>query len=604
MQEFEENGAHTLVRVAAGVVTTPIAVDEDLTATQIQGNILGFNKPCQAYLFLRFYPRWRSDVQFWLEQAVANVTSVHTVQQARRERSGGRHEKATWTNLAFTYSGLKALGTLPLDGLPEEFVAGMARRFNILGDRGKNAPANWVINTCGNQVHALLLLAADEKADLNTAVAEQIARFGRGVRLHFLQYCSDLPAGREKHDVEHFGFKDGMSQPDFKRGGIVVGYGERSTPPKAEWTVNGSYLVFRRLRQDVRGFWVSLGDKEAEADLDRVDLAAKLIGRRPDGSPLAGPVAPNGDFNYDADPQGDRVPLAAHIRKVNPRIAGQERPILRRGVPFGPHFNINRREPDGGPPFPFDRGLLFIGYQESIKHQFEFVQQRWANDHTFPDQDDPPGQDPIIGQGSGNRDFKLRNGGKGVLTLASWVTMTGGDYFFSPSIDALGELADQSRRGGKPMQHQLVDPQQLEQNSKRYGGGGSCGIQITFTATNLLDEVYDEDKKADLRELGIYWEIWEGTRRVWRSHSKADRLRVDGANVVTGRVEVTVAKLLRAVIDTYEAEGREITVKELYQRTLGESDDAQKLAKYFTVKAYLGDEFPVVLPIDMCVHGC
>jgi hypothetical protein len=31
------------------------------------------------------------------------------------------------------------------------------------------------------------------------------------------------------------------------------------------------------------------------------------------------------------------------------------------------------------PPFPNDRGLLFICYVRSIEQQFEFVQQQWVN---------------------------------------------------------------------------------------------------------------------------------------------------------------------------------------------------------------------------------
>ena len=53
--------------------------------------------------------------------------------------------KATWTNVAFTFKGLKALG-VPQEELsfPEEFSKGMAARAAVIGDVDKSAPANWI----------------------------------------------------------------------------------------------------------------------------------------------------------------------------------------------------------------------------------------------------------------------------------------------------------------------------------------------------------------------------------------------------------------------------------------------------------------------------
>ena len=92
----------------------------------------------------------------------------------------------------------------------------------------------------------------------------------------------------------------------------------------------GSFLVYRKLEQDVRAF------KQQEAQVacalgltgeDAERAGALLVGRYEDGTPLAlaaddgmGDPVPN-DFTYDDDPGGARCPLGAHIRRMNPRVA-------------------------------------------------------------------------------------------------------------------------------------------------------------------------------------------------------------------------------------------------------------------------------------------
>ena len=77
---------------------------------------------------------------------------------------------------------------------------------------------------------------------------------------------------------------------------------------------NGTYLVLRQLAQDVSGFWQFL-DRHAGADVQqREQLAAAMVGRQRDGSPLmartgsdiAGVARQSSDnhFNYDSDPLG------------------------------------------------------------------------------------------------------------------------------------------------------------------------------------------------------------------------------------------------------------------------------------------------------------
>ena len=118
----------------------------------------------------------------------------------------------------------------------------------------------------------------------------------------------------------------------------------------------GTYMVWRKLHQDVALFRHVL--REAAAlyrDGDHEKLAAKVVGRWPNGTPLViSPDAPIPDFDAQgrrapttsATPptiaDGRRCPLGAHIRRTNPRDAlgfdgllSFRHRIIRRGMPYG-----------------------------------------------------------------------------------------------------------------------------------------------------------------------------------------------------------------------------------------------------------------------------
>lgn len=132
------------------------------------------------------------------------------------------------------------------------------------------------------------------------------------------------------------------------------------------WAENGSYLVFRRLRQDVKEFHAFLEataatlstQNPAFAVISAAKLGAKLVGRWASGAPIVkAPDQDNPDLANDVDfefeendPQGFKCPFAGHIRKTYPRdtqrpldsedpfvneSATQTRRWLRRGIPFG-----------------------------------------------------------------------------------------------------------------------------------------------------------------------------------------------------------------------------------------------------------------------------
>src|SRR5207344_1523115 len=100
--------------------------------------------------------------------------------------------------------------------------------------------------------------------------------------------------------------KSGPAATTVRFGEFVLGYpnehGKLTDPAllerAPELSRNGSYLVFRQLSQDVRGFWqfVDRATRRPDGTSDpdrRVRLAAKMVGRWPSGAPLV--LAPERD---------------------------------------------------------------------------------------------------------------------------------------------------------------------------------------------------------------------------------------------------------------------------------------------------------------------
>ncbi|TNC24547.1 Dyp-type peroxidase [Amycolatopsis alkalitolerans] len=281
--------------------------------------------------------------------------------------------------------------------------------------------------------------------------------------------------------IEHFGYVDGRSQPLFLTEEIET---ERDTTDGInEWNPSaslsqilvpdpaapdpgvhfGSYLVFRKLEQNVRLFKQAeqhLAEQLALTGEDAERAGAMLIGRFEDGTPLvvqsaAGAHSPvENDFSYDSDKLAQKCPFQAHIRKTNPRGSGGAEPpeaerahlMARRGQTYGQRTD----DPNGDVPPEYRPengvGLLFMAFNSSLGNQFEFTQRLWANNAGFPVTPDGsrPGLDPVIGQGErpgsnysrdwGHNDFQA------VDPIPQAVTLLGGEYFFAPSLAFLRGL--------------------------------------------------------------------------------------------------------------------------------------------------------------------
>lgn len=211
---------------------------------------------------------------------------------------------------------------------------------------------------------------------------------------------------------DHFGFRDGISQPepvhnlDFvepkashpmqvRRGDIIIGspnmLGDSySHNPNKQIQKNGSFLAIRKMKQNVGEFERFLQDSSHK--LPREQIAAKIMGRTFDGDVLLPNVTDN-NFRYsenEAQPKtktaddefGLLCPFASHIRRTNPRdiIHGRKTPkILRRGMSYGAHVRFDERaEGDFDKWDEVERGVLFMAYCANLSEQYETI-LRWIN---------------------------------------------------------------------------------------------------------------------------------------------------------------------------------------------------------------------------------
>jgi hypothetical protein len=114
---------------------------------------------------------------------------------------------------------------------------------------------------------------------------------------------------------------------------------------------------------------------------------------------------------------------------------------------YGPPQDRTKLLEDDG----VDRGLLFMAYAGAITDQFQFVTHTWVNQADAPHHGEPEtGHDPLISQKIGARFIRLPIDGdvthdqQMALPEDAWVVMTGGGYFFTPSVSALaGALAEE-----------------------------------------------------------------------------------------------------------------------------------------------------------------
>jgi deferrochelatase/peroxidase EfeB len=451
----------------------------------------------------------------------------------------------TALQVAFTREGLEAIQVPSnvISGFSSEFLSGIAgdeSRSRRLGDMGMNSPKCWEWGA-GAKIPdaAVMLFAQPGKLQGLRAQVENESWHAAFEKIQCLP-TSDIG------DREPFGFIDGISQPDIDwsqtrkvsingdqlsygnvvcLGEFLLGYsneygrftdrpilgsadrgseklsdaGER---PGKDLGKNGTYLVIRQLKQDVRGFWQFLDKAAGGNSQARYQLAEAMVGRRiENGAPLlplsSAPIPGVGtigneekrkrdveynQFTYESDAAGTGCPFGAHIRRANPRnadIPGNPKGLishltrllgfgnrnfgddlvastrfhrlLRRGREYGPKLTPEdalQPAPSGDP----ERGLHFVALNANIQRQFEFIQNAWIMRTKFDgltEESDPllgnreavPGR-PFTNTFSLPQENSVR---RRIMDIPQFITVRGGAYFFLPSIRALKYFA---RAGG------------------------------------------------------------------------------------------------------------------------------------------------------------
>lgn len=458
---------------------------ESLNPDNIQGDILsGFPKKTEIFFFFQIH-----DVAVFRKQLADFVPLVKTVAQILRDRETIRDHKRSnnkelvamvGVNIAFSHKGFNKLGIddSNLTNNDENFKSGQEADAELLGDSATSGTLDWDPAFL-QDIHGVILIAGESRPTVHDKLTQVERIFGIGSSHASIKKVKSIFGDVRPDELsahEHFGFLDGISNPAIigfdkdpppgprpvQPGVILLGHsGDPQASSRPKWVVDGSFLVFRYLSQKVPEFNTYLETHPVLAD-GAVDgselLGARLVGRWKSGTPVV--LAPLKDdpeiardpnrnnnflFSNEGNAQG-KCPFAAHIRKTNPRDDLTSRGvdidlnrIMRRGIAFGPEVTI--REKESGRT-DRDRGLLFVCYQTSINKGFAFQQKSWSNNPNFPPEATPqvPGLDPIVGQGNIIKLSGVHPDDPGQeAVLPKFVVPKGGEYFFSPSLEALRE---------------------------------------------------------------------------------------------------------------------------------------------------------------------
>lgn len=416
-----------------------------------------------------------SAARAWLKASATKITTARQqYDQIKAREANPGFDGGTVFGLYLSAAGYRALDLDP-DELGSTFERGMK-------NRGKDPePATWEA-PFQREIHAMVAVAdtsftvANEQAQ---AVAASLAGVGEVLLVQEGTTLRRPTTPGKTEPVEHFGYFDGISNPiftarDLEREKETMKIGDEWDPTAKMVRVLrddpftnvedafGSFLVYRKLHQDIGLFEQRLTALAGQIPMSEELTGAMLVGRFKDGTPVVAKSAPIGDFsvtndfNYFVEKANFKCPAHAHIRKVNPRERvpvpdllgeGRKRRITRRGIPYGkPVPGLVEASIPSDPNRSADRGLLFLCFQANIKTQFEFIQRDWVDEPNFPNVvGSSTGYDPLIGQDSDDgqrwpKEWGNSNAGRERISFQSAVTLKGGEYFFAPSIAFLEAL--------------------------------------------------------------------------------------------------------------------------------------------------------------------
>lgn len=428
--------------------------------------------------------------------------------------AGVRDEDARYDTLVYlglTWHGLKALGAsaVTLGSFPPAFQQGAKVRAADLGDTGASAPSEWLFDP--ETAHIAVLTYARDSQRLET-LSTQLTTLAttHGCSLVSVQSGAALPdfvhpSGQVVTRPVHFGYTDGISQPEMQPalgrrpgappavppGMFILGHPDspqdgqsfavanQPMPIPSAVGQNGTFAAFRMLEQDVDAYEAFLDANSTSPD-DRELLAARMLGRWRNGVPLSlSPTTPTpnpaidpADYNsFDYRPtaelphaapdvNGSICPAGSHIRRANPRNAdvlghmGNRLRLIRRGMPYGPPYDPQHKH-DGQ-----SRGILGLFLCVDLEDQFEFIMRHWVNDGLFARGLPGGDKDPLVGAQVADDAFSYR-GADGVPVrtqgISRFVKTRAAAYLFFPSITGLRLLSSLNEQTPTELDQQAAD---------------------------------------------------------------------------------------------------------------------------------------------------
>jgi Dyp-type peroxidase family len=507
-----------------GVDTEDIAFQPMLK--DLQANILkGHGRAFAHLIFLQLQPDNVAPAKTWIAKFAADrITSAMKLEQARqRFKTTGADGGAVFT-LSISAAGYATLGfcaeQLPIEQQAPANIARDAAAFpgGAKGSAVKlgDVLAEWE-SPFRDNIDVLILVADDDpkKAwQLAHNIVYETGAFSH-VLLNQRGHVLYRQAAHLGHiGIEHFGYADGISQPLFFKDEIDAQANSKSwndqeplnvvlvpDPNGQDKNSFGSFLVFRKLEQDIAGFMGSEENsippvRDGDGITNKDMSGAMMVGRFRNGTPLVisdgftGTIREtsqvSNDFDYGNDPPPEpsdetmyssKCPFFAHTRITNPRsdIKPAVAPpafvhsvrLTRRAMPyqdvcrFGAgkedQLIVSDQDLDKNRP-EIGAGLLFMSYQAHIGKQFEFIQNNWANHGHIAGRNIGP--DGVIGQKSKQPeglafrpalpDLQPRrlpeqwgldvSPGSPEISFGGFVRNKGGEYFFTPSISFLRQL--------------------------------------------------------------------------------------------------------------------------------------------------------------------
>jgi Dyp-type peroxidase family len=494
----------------------------------LQANILkGHGRKFAYHIFLQLQSTKIAEGKKWISNFAANrITSAMKLEQGRQAfKATGADGGAVFT-LSISATGYTALGFTP-DQFPKEqetpansivrdqpaFANGAKASAAKLGDG--DTQVDWE-GPFRNNVDILIIVADDDPekavrlAEMVIAEVKAFSTLLLNQKGHVLYRTVDLT---EHVNIEHFGYADGVSHPLYYKDEIET---QSSTtnwndeeplnlvvvpdPHGRDYNSFGSFLVFRKLEQNVAGFMngeekLFAPIKDSDGVVNKDLPGAMMIGRFRNGNPLvtsggftgnirsASQISNDFDYSNDAPPPpssvpqyGSRCPFFAHTRITNPRSDITVVPptfthsvrLTRRSIPYQDISRFGEGKEDLVTPTDQELndnrpvqgvGLLFMSYQAHIGKQFEFIQNNWANHGHIAGRN--IGQDGVVGQKSPippglpfrppTPDLVPRrlpdlwgssvDPTKPEIIFGGFIKSKGAEYFFTPSISFLRLLA-------------------------------------------------------------------------------------------------------------------------------------------------------------------